>query len=388
MRPVDAALRRWALPPLLRDEPGLTRALGEPDARLAVVEVARPISIAALADSVVTATARGQLPDGHDGRPARRRPRPVPAARRGRALPRLGDAAVRAGQPQRRDDGAAPRHPVAAPRPRTLPGDHRRRRPGAAAEARPGRHDDRADHRATGATRSTPMRSADTSSSSATAARNWSSTAASSHVAARSSTCSRRPPTRPIRIDLWGDEVDRLTRFGVNDQRSTDDLDEVHDLPRPRADADRRRPRPGRRSSWPPSRGVASSGNVSPRAPTSTAWRAGCRGSSTTTSCSPTCCPTAAKVAARRATPDARPGRSISSPRRTTSPARSPRPGPAIPTSRSPACTPTPTRCWTPPARSGRSTPHPSRPTPRWSRRPAGARSPVTGRVSPTVSST
>ena len=36
------------LPPLLRDEPGLTRALGDPGARLAVVEVARPISIAAL----------------------------------------------------------------------------------------------------------------------------------------------------------------------------------------------------------------------------------------------------------------------------------------------------------------------------------------------------
>ncbi|MFM7686551.1 MAG: transcription-repair coupling factor [Actinomycetota bacterium] len=30
----------------------------------------------------------------------------------------------------------------------------------------------------------------------------------------------------PIRIDLWGDEVDRLTEFGVNDQRSTVDLDE------------------------------------------------------------------------------------------------------------------------------------------------------------------
>lgn len=28
----------------------------------------------------------------------------------------------------------------------------------------------------------------------------------------------------PIRIDLWGDEVDRLTTFNVNDQRSTDDL--------------------------------------------------------------------------------------------------------------------------------------------------------------------
>ncbi|HVB92761.1 MAG TPA: transcription-repair coupling factor [Acidimicrobiales bacterium] len=31
----------------------------------------------------------------------------------------------------------------------------------------------------------------------------------------------------PIRIDLWGDEVDRLTRFDVADQRSIDDLDSV-----------------------------------------------------------------------------------------------------------------------------------------------------------------
>jgi transcription-repair coupling factor (superfamily II helicase) len=31
----------------------------------------------------------------------------------------------------------------------------------------------------------------------------------------------------PIRIDLWGDEVDRLTRFDVADQRSIDDLAEV-----------------------------------------------------------------------------------------------------------------------------------------------------------------
>ena len=31
----------------------------------------------------------------------------------------------------------------------------------------------------------------------------------------------------PIRIDLWGDEVDRLTEFAVNDQRSTLDLDEA-----------------------------------------------------------------------------------------------------------------------------------------------------------------
>ncbi|MEO8162489.1 MAG: transcription-repair coupling factor [Ilumatobacteraceae bacterium] len=31
----------------------------------------------------------------------------------------------------------------------------------------------------------------------------------------------------PVRIDLWGDEVDRLTSFNVNDQRSTEDLTEA-----------------------------------------------------------------------------------------------------------------------------------------------------------------
>ena len=31
----------------------------------------------------------------------------------------------------------------------------------------------------------------------------------------------------PVRIDLWGDEVDRLTSFNVNDQRSTDSLSEA-----------------------------------------------------------------------------------------------------------------------------------------------------------------
>ena len=31
----------------------------------------------------------------------------------------------------------------------------------------------------------------------------------------------------PVRIDLWGDEVDRLTEFSVADQRSTDPVDEV-----------------------------------------------------------------------------------------------------------------------------------------------------------------
>lgn len=35
----------------------------------------------------------------------------------------------------------------------------------------------------------------------------------------------------PIRIDLWGDEVDRLTSFSVNDQRSDTDVDQVEIFP-------------------------------------------------------------------------------------------------------------------------------------------------------------
>ncbi len=35
----------------------------------------------------------------------------------------------------------------------------------------------------------------------------------------------------PVRIDLWGDEVDRLTEFSVHDQRSTDPIDEAVIMP-------------------------------------------------------------------------------------------------------------------------------------------------------------
>ena len=46
-------------------------------------------------------------------------------------------------------------------------------------------------------------------------------------VAVRGSIVDVFPSTAdvPVRIDLWGDEVDRLTEFSVNDQRSTIDLD-------------------------------------------------------------------------------------------------------------------------------------------------------------------
>src|SRR5438132_2217651 len=52
-------------------------------------------------------------------------------------------------------------------------------------------------------------------------------------VAVRGSIVDVFPSTAaaPIRVDLWGDEVDRLTRFSVGDQRSTDDLDDVAVFP-------------------------------------------------------------------------------------------------------------------------------------------------------------
>ena len=52
-------------------------------------------------------------------------------------------------------------------------------------------------------------------------------------VAVRGSIVDVFPVTadRPVRIDLWGDEVDRLTEFAVGDQRSTDDLTEVAVFP-------------------------------------------------------------------------------------------------------------------------------------------------------------
>jgi transcription-repair coupling factor (superfamily II helicase) len=52
-------------------------------------------------------------------------------------------------------------------------------------------------------------------------------------VAVRGSIVDVYPSTddHPVRIDLWGDEVDRLSAFAVADQRSTHDLDEVWIFP-------------------------------------------------------------------------------------------------------------------------------------------------------------
>ncbi len=223
-----------ALPALLRDEPGLTRALGDPTARLAVVEVARPISIAALATlssrrplvvSCPTGTMAGQLADdlaqflppgevvhfpGWETLPFERvSPSVETMGQRLDVLWRLRDpdrcpavivAGVRA-LLQKLGPGATTTEPIIV-RPAALGGGpvdpdelgHRLVEFGY-------RREELVEHRGEFARRGAIV---DVFPSTADA---------------------------PIRIDLWGDEVDRLTRFGVNDQRSTDDLDEVMIFP-------------------------------------------------------------------------------------------------------------------------------------------------------------
>ena len=69
------------------------------------------------------------------------------------------------------------------------------------------------------------------SSTPATAASTRSSTAARSRCAGSIVDVFPSTADAPVRIDLWGDEVDRLTEFAVADQRSTDDVDRVEIFP-------------------------------------------------------------------------------------------------------------------------------------------------------------
>jgi transcription-repair coupling factor (superfamily II helicase) len=218
------------LPALLRDEPGLTRALGDPDARLAVVEVARPISIAALATlssrrplvvSCPTGTMAGQLADdlaqflppgevvhfpGWETLPFERvSPSVETMGQRLDILWRLRDpercpsiivAGVRALM-QKLGPGATTTEPIIVRQGNEVDPDALGRRLVEFGY----RREELVEHRGEFARRGAIV---DVFPSTADA---------------------------PIRIDLWGDEVDRLTRFGVNDQRSTDDLDEVMIFP-------------------------------------------------------------------------------------------------------------------------------------------------------------
>ena len=85
----------------------------------------------------------------------------------------------------------------------------------------------------------------------------------------------------PVRIDLWGDEVDRLTEFSRRTTSARRPTSPRSRSSPPRAAARPTRCAPAAGELVGPSRGAASSGSDSPRASCSTAWSRGCRGSPT-----------------------------------------------------------------------------------------------------------
>jgi transcription-repair coupling factor (superfamily II helicase) len=214
------------IPPLLRDEPGITRALGDPAARLAVVEVARPVSIAALAHlserrplvvACPTGAMAGQL---YDDLQQFAGPDQVALFPAWETLPfeRVSPAVETMGQRLQllwnlRNADRCPKIIVAGVRallqklgPEAIEVEPIVVRPGSVIDPEAlaqqlvdfgYRREEMVEHRG--------------------------------EFARRGSIVDVYPSTAdaPIRIDLWGDEVDRLTTFGVNDQRSNADLDEV-----------------------------------------------------------------------------------------------------------------------------------------------------------------
>ncbi|MGD9996687.1 MAG: transcription-repair coupling factor [Ilumatobacteraceae bacterium] len=215
-----------SLPPLLRDEPGLTHAFGDPQALVAVPEAARAVVVAALSQlggrrpllvATPTGTDAGQLfDDVSQFLPAddvvhfpawetlpfeRVSPSVETMGRRLEVLWRLRTAdrtpavvvtSVRA-LLQRLGPGANAIEPV-----RVAPGDVLDADDLLATLVAYGyRREELVEHRG--------------------------------EVARRGAIIDVFPSTAeaPVRIDLWGDEVDRLTEFTVSDQRSTNDLTEV-----------------------------------------------------------------------------------------------------------------------------------------------------------------
>jgi transcription-repair coupling factor (superfamily II helicase) len=216
-----------SLPQLLRDEPALAAVLGRRSAVLAVTEGARPLTLAGLSRlssrspllvAVPTGTAAQRLvddlqrylpPDDVELFPAwetlpfeRVSPSVETMGRRLRVLWRLADGG---GRPPRIVVGG-----IRALLQRLGPGDDHVDpvvvRPGDVLDAEEllarlvtsgYRREELVEHRG--------------------------------EVARRGSIIDVFPSTSdaPVRIDLWGDEVDRLTEFSVHDQRSTDPLEEA-----------------------------------------------------------------------------------------------------------------------------------------------------------------
>ena len=219
-----------SLAPLLRDEPGVMRALGEPDARLAIVEVARAISIAALAQlsskkplvvACPTGAMAGQLYDdltqylpagavahfpAWETLPFERVSPAVDTMglrlevlwrlRNSDRCPQVIVAGVRA-LLQKLGPGAVEVEPIIV-RPNAIIDPDQL---GAQLVEFGYRREELVEHRG--------------------------------EFSRRGAIVDVYPSTAdaPIRIDLWGDEVDRLTTFGVNDQRSLADLTEAMIFP-------------------------------------------------------------------------------------------------------------------------------------------------------------
>ena len=257
---------------------------------VAVPEAGRPLFVASLARHLHAPADPDRGADGHRGRPARARPRRVPARRRGRALPGMGDAAVRARVAVARDDGPTPPRALEAPHAATCPRSWSRRC------ARSCNGSARTSRTSSPSSCAPATASTATSSSTQLVAMGYRreyQVEARGEVAVRGSIVDVYPVTddHPVRIDLWGDEVDRLTAFAVADQRSTHDVAVAPSSPRVSCC------RPTRcgtepASSCAPSPGAPRPSSASPRARSSTAWSRGCPGSPPTSTSSPTCCPT------------------------------------------------------------------------------------------------
>ncbi len=215
---------------LLRNEPALTRAIGDPDARLAIAEVARPVGLAALAKLSDRRPMLVACPTGTDAArlhddliqflpsdqvllfPAwetlpfeRVSPAVETMGRRLEVLWRVSNdattplvivAGVRA-LLQRLGPGADQVQPIVIEHKGVVDPDALCAQLVAAGY----RREELVEHRG--------------------------------EFARRGAIVDVYPSTadHPVRIDLWGDEIDRLTAFGINDQRSTHDLERVTIFP-------------------------------------------------------------------------------------------------------------------------------------------------------------
>ncbi len=307
----------------LHDHAAILAAVSRSSPTVAIPEPARPLALAAIAAGGRAPPDRGRRAVERRRRASRTRPRHPDRARPRRAVPGVGDVAVRAGQSGARDDGApqsgagvagdaqpARRHRGAHHRAGAAPGAGQRRRSGRRRRGR--RHRPRR-HRPGSRRHGLPARRAG--------------------GAPRRSRGARLDPRR-LSLDCRRAGAHRpVGRRGRSPQRILGRRPAQHPCPErsrhpcmPRADSRRCGARPCRDADRDANPGVASTGSASPTASSSTAWSRGCRGSPTTPmSCSTGSAPMPRSWCSIRGV--AGTGQPTSSPRRPTSPSRCRAPG-------------------------------------------------------------